>query len=132
VRLLQGLAQRLRVPVDCRELAEVVAREHGNIHRSGEFGGAALVRLLERCDAFRKPARFDEVLLACECDARGRGGLSESAYPQRLRLLAALAAAQSVDTARVSAEALAQGAKGQAVGERIHAARVAAVEAVGL
>jgi len=132
VRLLQELAQRLRVPVDCRELAEVVAREHGNIHRSGEFGGAALVRLLERCDAFRKPARFGEVLLACECDARGRGGLSESAYPQRLRLLAALAAAQSVDTARVSAEALAQGVKGQAVGERIHAARVAAVEAVGL
>jgi tRNA nucleotidyltransferase (CCA-adding enzyme) len=129
VRLLQGLAQRLRVPVDCRELAEVVAREHGNIHRSGEFGAAALVRLLERCDAFRKPARFGEVLLACECDARGRGGLSESAYPQRPRLLAALEAAQSVDTARVSAEALAQGAKGQAIGERIHAARVAAVEA---
>ncbi len=129
VRLLQELAQRLRVPVDCRELAEVVAREHGNIHRSGEFGAAALVRLLERCDAFRKPARFDEVLLACECDARGRGGLSASAYPQRPRLLAALAAAQSVDTARVSAEALAQGVKGQAVGERIHAARVATVEA---
>ncbi len=132
VRLLQGLAQRLRVPVDCRELAEVVAREHGNIHRSGEFGAAALVRLLERCDAFRKPARFGEVLLACECDARGRGGLSESAYPQRPRLLAALEAAQSVDTARVSAEALAQGAKGQAIGEHIHAARVAAVEAAGV
>ena len=132
VRLLQGLAQRLRVPVDCRELAEVVAREHGNIHRSGEFGGAAQVRLLERCDAFRKPARFEEVLLACECDARGRGGLSESDYPQRARLLAALAAAQSVGTARVSAEALAQGAKGQAIGERIHAARVAAVDAAGL
>ncbi len=129
VRLLQGLAQRLRVPVDCRELAEVVAREHGNIHRSGEFGAAALVRLLERCDAFRKPARFGEMLLACECDARGRGGLSESAYPQRPRLLAALAAAQGVDTAAVSAEALAQGAKGPAIGERIHVARVAAVEA---
>ncbi len=132
VHLLQGLAQRLRVPVDCRELAEVVAREHGNIHRSGEFGAAALVRLLERCDAFRKPARFGEVLLACECDARGRGGLSESAYPQRPRLLSALEAAQSVDTARVSAQALAQGAKGQAIGERIHAARVAAVEAAGV
>jgi tRNA nucleotidyltransferase (CCA-adding enzyme) len=90
------------------------------------------VRLIERCDAFRKPARFDEVLLACECDARGRGGLSESAYPQRPRLLAALEAAQSVDTAGVSAQALAQGAKGQAIGERIHAARVAALEAAGV
>jgi tRNA nucleotidyltransferase (CCA-adding enzyme) len=48
--------ERLRVPADCRELADVVAREHGNIHRSGDLGAAALVRLLERCDAIRKPA----------------------------------------------------------------------------
>ncbi|RZJ26870.1 MAG: multifunctional CCA addition/repair protein, partial [Haliea sp.] len=60
-RLLKGVCERLRVPTDCRELGEVVAREHGNIHRSGEFGAAALVRLLERCDAFRKPQRFGEV-----------------------------------------------------------------------
>ena len=45
-----------------RFLADVVAREHGNIHRSGEFSAAAIVRLLERCDAFRKPARFAEVV----------------------------------------------------------------------
>ena len=70
--------ERLRVPTDCRELADVVAREHGNIHRSGELGAAALVRLIERCDAIRKPTRFDEVLLACECDARGRLGFEEA------------------------------------------------------
>jgi tRNA nucleotidyltransferase (CCA-adding enzyme) len=50
-KLLKGLCERLRVPTDCRELADVVAREHGNIHRSGDLGAAALVRLLERCDA---------------------------------------------------------------------------------
>jgi tRNA nucleotidyltransferase (CCA-adding enzyme) len=33
-----GQCQRLRVPTECRELADVVAREHGNIHRSGDFG----------------------------------------------------------------------------------------------
>jgi tRNA nucleotidyltransferase (CCA-adding enzyme) len=132
VRLLQQLAQRLRVPTDCRELAEVVAREHGNIHRSGEFGAAALVRLLERCDALRKPARFEAILLACECDARGRAGLAESTYPQRARLQAALAAAQAVDTAALSAAAVAGGAQGPAIGAQIHAARVAAVEAAGL
>ena len=95
VGLLRKVCDRLRVPTECRELAEVVAREHGNIHRSLEFGAAALVRLLERCDAFRKPQRFDQVLLACECDARGRLGLEEKPYPQRARLLAALAAAQA-------------------------------------
>jgi len=128
-RLLKGLCQRLRVPTDCREIADVVAREHGNIHRSAEFNAAALVRLLERCDAFRKPPRFADILLACECDARGRLGLSERPYPQRQRLLAALAAAQSVPTHEVAAAAEAQGESGAKIGERVHAARVAAVAA---
>ncbi|OYU41578.1 MAG: multifunctional CCA tRNA nucleotidyl transferase/2'3'-cyclic phosphodiesterase/2'nucleotidase/phosphatase, partial [Burkholderiales bacterium PBB4] len=97
-KLAKGVCQRLRIPTECRELADVVAREHGNIHRSGEFSAAATVRLLERCDAFRKPQRFADILLACECDARGRLGLNESAYSQRPRLLDALQAAQSVAT----------------------------------
>jgi tRNA nucleotidyltransferase (CCA-adding enzyme) len=129
-RLLKGLCQRLRVPTDCREIADVVAREHGNIHRSAEFNAAALVRLLERCDAFRKPTRFADILLACECDARGRLGLSEQPYPQRQRLLLALTAAQSVPTHEVAAAAEAQGESGAKIGERVHAARVAAVAAV--
>ena len=128
-KLLKGVCERLRVPVECRELADVVAREHGNIHRSGDFSAAALVRLLERCDAFRKPARFEEVLLACECDARGRLGLHDSAYPQRGRLRLALAAAQSVATHEIAEKALLAGAKGPKIGEVIHQARVAAVAA---
>ncbi|MEY4654581.1 MAG: hypothetical protein RI884_3162 [Pseudomonadota bacterium] len=131
-RLLQDIAERLRVPTECRELADVVAREHGNIHRSGDFGASALVRLLERCDALRKPARLADILLACECDARGRLGKSEDPYPQRPRLLAALAAAQSVDTAVVSQQARDAGAEGRRIGDWIHAARVAAVEAAAL
>jgi tRNA nucleotidyltransferase (CCA-adding enzyme) len=126
-KLLKGVCERLRVPVDCREIADVVAREHGNIHRSGDFAAAALVRLLERCDALRKPARFHEVLLACECDARGRLGLHEQPYPQRERLAQALAWAQSVDTATVAAQAQAEGLSGPRVGEQIHRARVTAV-----
>ena len=126
-RLLKDVSQRLRVPVECRELADVVAREHGNLHRSSEFGAAALVRLLERCDALRKPERFEEILLACECDARGRLGLEEKPYPQAEHLRLALAAARSVPTATVAAEAAARGAQGKAVGDAVHAARVHAV-----
>jgi len=126
-KLLKGVCQRLRVPVECREIADVVAREHGNIHRSADFNPAAIVRLLERCDAFRKPQRFADILLACECDARGRLGLQESAYPQRLRLLAALAAAQSVATDQVADQAMAAGQSGLKIGEWIHRARVEAV-----
>jgi tRNA nucleotidyltransferase (CCA-adding enzyme) len=126
-RLLKALCLRLRVPNDCSELADVVAREHGNIHRSSEFGAAALVRLLERCDAFRKPERFADILLACECDARGRLGLSEQPYPQRQRLLGALSAAQSVNTAEVAAAAEAQGLSGAAIGQAVHTARTLAL-----
>jgi tRNA nucleotidyltransferase (CCA-adding enzyme) len=127
VRLLKALCLRLRVPNDCSELADVVAREHGNIHRSGEFGAAALVRLLERCDAFRKPERFADILLACECDARGRLGLNEQPYPQRQRLLGALNAAQSVSTAEVAAAAEAQGLSGAAIGQAVQTARTQAL-----
>lgn len=126
-RLLKGLCARLRVPTDCREIADVVAREHGNIHRSGDFSPAAVVRLLERCDAFRKPQRFADILLACECDARGRLGLAQSPYPQHPWLLQALAAAQAVATDQVAAEVMAAGKTGPQIGESIHQARVAAV-----
>lgn len=125
--LLQEVAERLRVPVDCRETAEVVAREHGHIHRSGDLGAGPLVRLLERCDAIRKPERFAEVLLACECDARGRLGFEEASYPQRPRLLAVLAAMQGVVTREIAAKAAAKGIQGPQVGELIHQARVEAV-----
>jgi tRNA nucleotidyltransferase (CCA-adding enzyme) len=127
-RLLKALSERLRVPTECRELADVVAREHGNIHRSGELGAAALMRLFERCDAIRKPARFEQALIACECDARGRAGLQQRPYPQRERLHQALQAVVSVQTERISSQAMAEGAKGPEIGARIKKAREAGLE----
>ncbi len=126
-RLAKQVGDRLRVPTDCRELADVVAREHGNIHRSGELNAAALMRLLERCDAIRQPARFALALLACECDARGRLGLEDQPYPQRARLQAALDQALSVVTAQVAAQAAAEGRTGRAIGEAVAAARTQAI-----
>ncbi len=129
VKLAAQVAARLRVPNDCRELAEVVAREHGNVHRSGEYGAAALVRLFDRCDAFRRPQRFEEALLACECDARGRTGFESRPYPQRERLLAAFAAARAVDGAAITAAAIDKGLEGPAIGAALRDARVRAVAA---
>ena len=139
-RLLKGVCERWRVPRECRELADVVAREHGNIHRSEGLGAAALLRLLERCDAIRRPERFDEVLLACECDARGRLGFGEQAYPQRERLLGALRAAQTVDSGVIARQVMQQIGRsrenaseppaadaGPRIAQALHAARAAAV-----
>ena len=152
VKLLREVSTRLRVPTECKELAEAVAREHGNIHRSVEFSAAAIVRLLERCDAFRKPARFAEVLLACECDARGRLGFEDSPYPQRQRLLQSLQATQTVTAESAIKNAMnkialksintsatsendtenefleAKTISGKQIGELMHAARVKSVE----
>ena len=127
VKMLRAVGERLRVNADCTELAEVVAREHGHVHRSGELGAAALMRLLERCDAIRRPARFDEVLFACECDHRGRLGFEDRPYPQRARLRAALDRALAVDTAAIAAEAAQRGLGGPAVGEAIRHAREQAI-----
>ena len=128
VRLLQDMADRLRVPAECRELAEMVAREHGHIHGSASLGAAATLRLLERCDALRRPDRFEAALLACECDARGRAGLHDRPYPQRARLMTVMAAARGVDTAAIAATAAARGLQGPQIGQLIHEARVRAVE----
>jgi tRNA nucleotidyltransferase (CCA-adding enzyme) len=128
VTLVRTVCERLRVPTDCRSLAEVVAREHGNIHRSASFGAAALVRLLERCDALRRPERWDEILLACECDARGRLGLEEVVYEQRARLNLVRAWAGEIDSAAVAEAAALHGLKGPAIGDAVQAARVTAVQ----
>lgn len=127
-RLLQGVCARWRVPNDCKELADLVAREHGNMHRSQEFGAAALLRLYERCDAIRKPERFAQALWACECDARGRTGFENRPYPQRERLWNGLQAILQVDTATAAQAAADRGLKGKAIGEAVAAARQQAIE----
>jgi tRNA nucleotidyltransferase (CCA-adding enzyme) len=130
VDLLLPLCERLRVPTECKELAVVVAKEHGNIHRSESLDAKAVMRLLQRCDALRKPVRFAQVLQACECDARGRLGMQENPYPQAARLLTALQAALAVPTAELAARALAAGRNGAEIGDAVTAARTAAVKTV--
>ena len=103
VKLLLKLCERWRVPRDCKELAEVVAREHGHVHRCADLSAPATLRLLERCDAIRRPARFAEFLQACECDARGRLDFEEAPYPQATRLSEALQAVLAVATAPIAA-----------------------------
>ncbi len=127
VHMLHGICQRLRVPQDCRELAETVAREHGNIHGSLGFSAAATVRLLDRLDAWRRPDRIPLILQACRCDAQGRLGREGFAYPQAERLMQAYARAAAVDTAEVARKAAAAGARGPEIGRHIHEARIAAL-----
>ena len=127
--LVRRLSERWRVPTECRELALLMAREHSNIHQSGKFDTAARLRLLERCDAWRRPARFEQLLWACECDARGRLGLEQSPYPQRTQLQRDLDATLKLDLGAVSVAAIAAGLSGPAIGQEVHKARLAALQA---
>ena len=128
-KLVRQVGERWRVPKECTELAELVAAEHGNIHRSLDLSAAAMLRLLQRCDALRKPERFAQALWACECDARGRWGFEDAAYPQRARLQQALAVVLGVATGPIAAGAVAAGKKGAAIGQAVDAVRVQALAA---
>jgi len=128
-RLAAAVAERLRVPNDCQAVADVVAREHGNLHASQALGAAAVMRLLERCDALRRPQRFAQALLACQCDAQGRTGREQRPYGPALRLPGLLQAALALSTADIAATAAARGAQGPAVGDAIRGARVEAIAA---
>jgi tRNA nucleotidyltransferase (CCA-adding enzyme) len=125
--LAKAMAERLRVPADCRELADVVAREHGHLHASGALGAAALLRLFERSDALRRPDRFGEVLRACECDWRGRVGFAARPYPPAARLPPLLQAAIGIDSAAVAAAAAQRGLRGPDIGVAVRESRVEAV-----
>jgi tRNA nucleotidyltransferase (CCA-adding enzyme) len=131
VALAAAVAQRLRVPGDCADLAAVVAAEHGNIHKAPSLGPEATLRLLQRCDALRRPERFAQVLLACEADHRGRGGdFPQQPYPQRARLLAALQAAQAVDAGAIAQQVMRSGGKPAAIAQAVQTARAQAIARV--
>ncbi len=129
VKLLRNICERLRVPQACKELADVVAREHGHVHGCLGLSAEALLRLLVRCDAIRRPDRFAWVLQACEADAKGRLGWQEKNYPQAAHLQRMLQAVLSVDTAAVSDAAMKQGLTGLHIGQQVDAARLQAIKA---
>ena len=130
VKPLLRLCERWKPPLEARELARLACAEHIHVHQSGNFGAEAVQRLLGRCDALRRPERFAHLMQVCEADARGRLGLEDRPYPQAERLLNALAAAQAVDSAAISAPLLAAGVRGEAIGRAIEAARRAAIAQV--
>ena len=126
VPLVEALSERLKVPNGFRELAVLTCRHHALVHKAAELRAATLLTLLENVDAFRRPERFAELLLACECDARGRTGLEARDYPQVAYLQQARVAAAAVTLTEEDRAGL----SGRAIGEKIREKRLAAVTTV--
>ena len=122
---LRALCERLKVPAEHRQLAEIACREHLNVHRLLELRDRTVHDLLTRCDAFRKPARIAQLAIVCEADKRGRAGLQEQPYPQAAELLRLHAAARAVGSDAIAA----QGLQGPDFGEALSKARIAAIHA---
>lgn len=126
--MVQAVNSRLRVPGECADLAQLVAKEHGFIHRATGYDAQELVDLIRRCDGLRRPERFAKALVAGDADCKGRLGCENEPYPQKPLLQSALTAMQSVNTADVAATARQQGMSGKAIGEAVRAAQIEAVE----
>ncbi|CAH0991486.1 Multifunctional CCA protein [Sinobacterium norvegicum] len=117
---IKKLCQRLTVPNEYRELALITCEYHTHIHRAVELKAKTVVKVLDATDAFRRPERFQQFLLACEADARGRLGLELRPYPQRLFFQRALLQCQEVK----AKDFIAQGLKGKEIATAISAERV--------
>jgi tRNA nucleotidyltransferase (CCA-adding enzyme) len=126
VALVEQLAARLRVPNHLRELAVMTARYHTHVHRASELRADTVLKTLEGCDALRRPERFQDFLLACESDARGRKGLETRDYPQREYFAAARSAAAAV----ILTSEERTGLSGEQIGRELRKRRLAAIEAV--
>lgn len=124
-RHARAVSERLKAPAECRELAEMVAREHGILARADELRAETMVRLIERCDGLRRPERFVLMLAAVACDQAGRGDGNAPAARPSTRWEAALAAVRGID-----AGTIARSCKDKSrIPQALHAARVAAVKA---
>jgi tRNA nucleotidyltransferase (CCA-adding enzyme) len=126
VKLVEELCRRFRIPNDYRELAVLVAKYHGQVHRAEELRPETVLRLLETTDAFRRPERFEQFLLACEADSRGRTGYEDSVFTQAIYLRRALQAAQAVDASGLNKE----GFNGKALGDELAKRRIEALATI--
>lgn len=126
VGLLKIMSERLRVPADCRDLALLVARYHGDIHRVRELRADTIVKLFDSCDLWRKPERFEHILQACEADAHGRTGHENDFYPQAPYLLKCAQAARAVNTGEIAKACPDK----NLIADKVRESRIVAVESI--
>jgi tRNA nucleotidyltransferase (CCA-adding enzyme) len=124
VVLVEAVCTRWRVPNDYRDLAVICTAQHGKLHAVFAMRSSTLLEFLEKLDALRRPQRFQQFLLACEADARGRTGFEQRAYPQAAFLLQARAIVADI---KPDAE-LIRDKSGLQIAEALRRLRIAALE----
>ena len=126
VAYLKDVCERLRVPGECRDLALLVAKYHGNVHRVRELRADTIVKIFDACDLWRKPERFEQILQTCESDAHGRTGHESDAYPQTAYMQMCAQAARGVNAGEIARAC----SDKNLIADKVREARIRAVEAV--
>ena len=124
VPLVEALCERLRVPNDYRDLAILVTRYHLHYHRAAEMTDEEFLDTLMGLDAFRRPQRFEEFLLACEADSRGRPGYEDQEFEQPTIFRKAYTAAAAIDAGALAK----QGLQGEAIAAELARLRLAKIQ----
>jgi len=124
VPLVEALCQRLRAPNDYRDLAILVTRYHLHYHRAAEMTDIEFLDTLMGLDAFRRPQRFEEFLLACEADSRGRPGYEDQEFEQPAIFRKAYTAAAAIDAGALAK----QGLQGEAIAAELARLRLAKIQ----
>ena len=128
VRLVERLSTRLRVPVECRDVARLVARWHGVVQHAAELRPTTLLDIFNAADALRRPERLDLLLAACECDSMSRPGAGEGEFRPAGILRSAFGVVRAVEVAAIARHASLQtNVSGDAIAAAIRTARLKAL-----
>jgi len=125
VVLVKELCRRLHVPKKYQDLAELVTEHHGNCHKALEHSAKAALKFLERLDAFRRPKRFENFLIACKADTQGRLGFNEHPYLEADFLKNVYEKCAVIDTKEIIEKF-----KGEEIAKEIHKKRLKVIQNV--
>ena len=126
VALIKQLAKRCKVPNEHRDLAMHVSAQHTNIHNAFELRPSTIISLFDKTDAWRKPERFQQILLTCKADSLGRLGFENIHYPQVEYLTEMLTTANQVSVQAI----IAQGIQGAAIKQALTKQRIEQLSAL--
>lgn len=121
--LILSACERLRTPTHIKELALLVGEFHHHAHKAFELKPTTILKLFDQLDIWRKPERFNQYLLACEADSKGRTGYESRPYPTAIFLKQMAVAAKAVEVKPI----IEAGFKGKAIKEQLTKQRIAAI-----
>jgi tRNA nucleotidyltransferase (CCA-adding enzyme) len=128
LKAIKHLCKRNRIPNAFRELGLLTCEFHTHVHRAFELKSSTMLKVLKQCDAIRRPERFNDLLICCKADSRGRTGFEDVEYQQAAYFMQALTSIQTI-----TAKALvSQGIKGKEIGIRLDEERIKHLEFIKL